>query len=93
MIARGLEAGAADREGDLGPVSGLVEQAVEEQLARREDELAAVLHREICDGAGLVVEFRDELIPAPGAPRLRSRTAAARARPLNPVWLSGGALA
>src|SRR5262245_19656473 len=62
VIAGRLEARAADRQRDLRPVPRFVEQAVEEQLPRREHELAG-LDREcprlIVD---VLVEIRDELI-------------------------------
>src|SRR4051794_21966624 len=60
--ARRLEAGAAQREGDLRPVPDLVQQDVEEELARRQHEIAAAQHGEGARLVGeIVVQFGGEL--------------------------------
>src|SRR3954465_5787586 len=63
MIAGRLQPRSAERERDLRPVPRLVDQAVEQQLARGEDEIAAAEDGERARLVGDVfVERRGELL-------------------------------
>ena len=62
MIARRIEAGEADRQGDLRPVPDLVQLGVEEQLSRRHP-VRLVADDEFPRLPGIVViEDADELL-------------------------------
>ena len=65
MIPRRVEPGAPQRHRDLGPVPRLVQQAMEEQLARREDDVSGLQRERPCLVGFVVVQLCDELIQLP----------------------------
>src|SRR5688572_2616827 len=62
VIPGRLDSSAADRQGDLGPVPGLVQQAMKEQLARGQRKLAALDRDLPWFVRRVVVQLRRELL-------------------------------